>query len=82
MGEVGCAWIVADGCRPDPDELISYCAERLARFKVPSTVYFIEESQIPTTATGRVQKFALVELAVARAAASDGTKAHISIGGS
>jgi fatty-acyl-CoA synthase len=66
MGEVGCAWIVADpAARPDPAELIAYCASRLARFKVPAVVLFTESHELPVTVTGRVQKFRLAERAVA-----------------
>jgi len=66
MGEVGCAWVVpAEPASPDPAELISYCADRLARFKVPAVVLFTEPDALPVTVTGRVQKFRLVEQAVA-----------------
>jgi len=65
MGEVGCAWIVpaSDAARPDPEALIAHCRERLARFKVPTTVLFLAASEVPLTATGRVRKFQLVERA-------------------
>lgn len=64
MGEVGCAWIVAaTEDRPDPAELIAYCKERLARFKVPASVLFVEATDVPTTVTGRVQKFQLAQRA-------------------
>jgi fatty-acyl-CoA synthase len=66
MGEVGCAWIIAEGAaRPDPADLIAYCASRLARFKVPAVVLFTESHELPVTVTGRVQKFRLAERAVA-----------------
>ncbi|MBT2235504.1 hypothetical protein KLK06_57715 [Nonomuraea sp. NEAU-A123] len=65
MGEVGCAWIVAASAEPpDPEELIAHCKQRLARFKVPASVLFTEAGQVPTTVTGRVQKFQLSERAV------------------
>jgi fatty-acyl-CoA synthase len=65
MGEVGCAWIVAAGPdSPEPTELISHCADRLARFKVPAVVLFTEPDALPVTVTGRVQKFRLAERAV------------------
>lgn len=64
MGEVGCAWVVPAATRPSPEDLIAYCMNRLARFKVPAKVLFIEPEAIPTTATGRVQKFHLVERAI------------------
>jgi acyl-CoA synthetase (AMP-forming)/AMP-acid ligase II len=38
----------------DTSALISYCRERLAAFKVPTSVYVLEE--IPRTATGKVQR--------------------------
>ena len=67
MGEVGCACIIPeDGESIDPDTLIAYCKERLARFKVPKHVIIVEPSDLPTTATGRVQKFRLAALAVDR----------------
>jgi fatty-acyl-CoA synthase len=66
MGEVGCAWIVAESAaRPDPAELIAHCADRLARFKVPAVVLFTESHELPLTVTGRVQKFRLIERALA-----------------
>jgi fatty-acyl-CoA synthase len=66
MGEVGCAWIVAasEADPPDPEALIAHCRERLARFKVPRTILFLQASEVPLTATGRVRKFQLVERAV------------------
>jgi fatty-acyl-CoA synthase len=42
------------------DELIGACREKLARFKVPKEVRFITAAELPTTATGKVQKFRLV----------------------
>jgi fatty-acyl-CoA synthase len=63
MGEVGCAWVVAAPDRPGEEDLIAYCASRLARFKVPAVVLFTDAADLPVTATGRVQKFVLVERA-------------------
>jgi fatty-acyl-CoA synthase len=67
MGEVGCAWVVvAPGVATSEGELIEYCRERLARFKVPRYVIFTAAADLPVTATGRVQKFELVEMAKER----------------
>lgn len=64
MGEVGCAWIVPAGeTRPGEKELIAYCAEELARFKVPAHVLFTTADRLPLTASGKVQKFRLAERA-------------------
>ncbi len=64
MGEVGCAWVVSTPDRPSSEDLIAYCASRLARFKVPAAVLFAEAHELPTTVTGRVQKFLLTQRAV------------------
>jgi fatty-acyl-CoA synthase len=40
-------------------ELIAFCRERMAHFKAPKSVEFVET--LPKTATGKVQKFALRE---------------------
>jgi fatty-acyl-CoA synthase len=67
-GDVGCAWVVAHPDHvPTAEDLIAYCSSRLARFKVPAVVHFVEASELPRTVTGRVQKFHLVERAVALA---------------
>jgi fatty-acyl-CoA synthase len=63
-GEIGCAVIVrAVGAELDEDAVLAHCKARLARFKVPRRVVFLEPHQLPTTPTGKVQKFKLVEIA-------------------
>jgi fatty-acyl-CoA synthase len=63
-GEVGCAWVVRDdtaaGAALTADGLIGVCRDKVARFKVPKEIRFIAAAQLPTTATGKVQKFRLV----------------------
>lgn len=44
----------------DPDEVVAFLEERLAAFKVPRRIEVLEE--LPTTGSGRVQKFRLQEL--------------------
>jgi fatty-acyl-CoA synthase len=63
LGEVGCACVVVAAGVPAPpeEELIALCAEHLARFKVPRHVVYVRAEDLPRTATGRVQKFKLVE---------------------
>ncbi|MGD9763793.1 MAG: long-chain-fatty-acid--CoA ligase [Candidatus Binatia bacterium] len=41
------------------DEMLSFCREKLAHFKCPSSVDFV--SELPRTATGKLQKFKLRE---------------------
>jgi fatty-acyl-CoA synthase len=65
-GETPCAFIeVKQGHTVTADELRDYCREHLARFKVPKTFIFRE---IPKTSTGKIQKFALREMAKSKAA--------------
>lgn len=70
MGDVGCICVVpSNDVKPDPQALIDLCANGLARFKVPKHVVYLEASDIPLTATGKAQKFRLVELVKKRIAA-------------
>ena len=57
-GEVPCAFIeLRSQVQPPTEaELIAYCQARLARYKCPSRVIFME---LPKTATGKIQKFVL-----------------------
>ncbi|MYR07798.1 AMP-binding protein [Gordonia sp. SID5947] len=56
-GEVPIAYVtVRTGADLDPDELIEFVRDRLARFKVPKEVVFAE---LPKTSTGKIQKTVL-----------------------
>ncbi|MEC7974295.1 MAG: acyl-CoA synthetase, partial [Pseudomonadota bacterium] len=61
-GETPCAFVtlVSDAQPLDEQQVIDYCAENLARFKLPKAVVFME---LPKTSTGKVQKYALREIA-------------------
>lgn len=72
MGEVGVAYVVLrEQPATTPQELIAFCAERLARFKVPRHVLPIRAEDIPATPSGRARKFLLVQMAT-RALGLDG----------
>jgi fatty-acyl-CoA synthase len=59
-GEVPKALVVLKpGQRASAQELITFCRDRMAHFKAPKSVEFFTE--LPKTATGKVQKFALRE---------------------
>ena len=56
-GETPCAFIgLKRGQSLTEQEIIQYCREHMAGFKVPKTIVF---SELPKTSTGKVQKFAL-----------------------
>ncbi len=60
-GETPCAFVtLRPGVDATPDDIIAFCRERMARFKVPKTVVF---GPLPKTSTGKMQKFVLREQA-------------------
>ena len=64
-GECGCAWVVcAEGRSISSEEVISFLSVRVARYKLPRDVWFIEPDQLPKTGTGKVQKNVLRDMAV------------------
>lgn len=61
-GEIGCVVVVpAPAATLTEDDVIGRCRARLARFKVPKRVVFYRAEDLPTTPTGKVQKFKLAQ---------------------
>ena len=57
-GEAPHAFVVLKpGATAEPDDLRQFTRERLAHFKTPHSVQFVDE--LPKTATGKIQKFVL-----------------------
>ena len=55
-GEVLCAWIKKRaGTTVDEESIRSFCKERIAHYKVPRYVMFVED--FPMTVTGKAQKY-------------------------
>ena len=62
-GETPCAFIeLRPGASATAEELIDWCRQHMARFKVPRHIVFAE---VPKTSTGKIQKFRLREMAKA-----------------
>jgi len=62
-GEQVMAWIQLHvGSKIDADEIKDYCRERLAHFKIPKHIWFVDE--LPMTATGKLQKFRMRAMAL------------------
>jgi len=60
MGEVGMAFLIPrEGHTPDPQEVVDFCARRIAAFKVPR--YVVVDHEFPMTSSGKVQKYKLAE---------------------
>ena len=57
--EVACAIVLRDGWEATADEIQTFAAEKLIKFKVPSQVVFLDE--IPKGATGKLQRIGLAE---------------------
>jgi len=56
-GEVPCAFVdLKTGKKPDEQQLIEFCTQRMARFKKPKKIIF---GPLPKTATGKIQKHEL-----------------------
>jgi len=61
LGETPCAFVtLKDGAAATEADILAFCREHLAGFKVPKTVVF---GPLPKTATGKIQKFVLRERA-------------------
>jgi HIP---CoA ligase len=60
LGEVGKAFVVArPGATVEPDQILEFCKERMANYKVPRSVEVVDA--LPRNASGKVLKFALRE---------------------
>jgi len=60
-GETPCAFVqLKPGAQATEEEIIAHCRSTLARFKIPKKVVF---GSLPTTATGKIQKYVLRERA-------------------
>jgi fatty-acyl-CoA synthase len=56
-GEVPCAFIeLREGAECSEEEIVEYCRQHMARYKVPKRVVF---GTLPKTSTGKIQKFML-----------------------
>ena len=63
LSEVACACVIRkDGHQVSNEEIMDYCRGKLASFKLPRYVLFMED--YPMTPSGKVQKFKLREQAV------------------
>ncbi len=59
--EVGAFIIRNPGSELTPEDILDYCRGKISRFKIPKYVMFVDE--FPLTASGKIQKFKLREMA-------------------
>jgi fatty-acyl-CoA synthase len=77
-GEEVCAWVkLRAGAAMSEAQLREFCRERIAHYKVPRYVRFVEE--FPMTVTGKIQKF-MIRDAMTREIASTSQPMHRSQG--
>lgn len=70
LGEVAVAFVEpVAGTDVSAADILAYCRERLASFKVPRDVIFVDTW--PITPTGKVQRFRLREMAVSNASTKE-----------
>lgn len=70
-GEAGAAWVVLKSSSGTTvDELRSHCRESLARYKVPRDIHLVQETELPLTGVGKLDRLQLVKRAVALSAGS------------
>lgn len=73
LGETLCAWIrLKAGHAATAEEIGQFCCGRIAHFKIPQHIRFVDS--FPTTVTGKVQKFKIRELEIARLGLSGAAK--------
>ena len=62
-GENVCAWIkLKEGESADEDDIRAFCQDKLAHFKVPRYIRFVDA--FPQTVTGKIQKFKIREMMI------------------
>jgi len=63
LTEVGMAFVeLKEGMSSTEEEILSYCKGKIANFKIPRYVAFVQE--FPMTGSGKIQKFKLKEKAM------------------
>jgi fatty-acyl-CoA synthase len=63
-GEIVCAWVVLKpGASLDETELRDFCRDKIAHFKIPALIRFVDA--FPMTVTGKIQKFRMRETEIA-----------------
>ena len=62
--QVAAAIRLKPNARPNPDGIRQFCVDRMAKFKAPEFIEFVDS--FPTTPSGKVQKYKLAESWLAR----------------
>jgi fatty-acyl-CoA synthase len=60
--QVGAFIILQEGAKMDAVDVQDFCRGKIARYKIPKYVFFVDE--FPLTGSGKIQKFKLKELSL------------------
>ena len=60
--EVGAFIILKEGAKLEPEDVRDFCKGRIARYKIPKYVFFVDS--FPLTGSGKIQKYKLKELSL------------------
>ena len=60
--EVGAFIKIKAGFEITEEDVIDFCRGKIARFKIPKYIFFVHE--FPMTASGKIQKYKLREMAL------------------
>ena len=59
---IGAFIILEEGAKMTPEDVQLFCRGKIARYKIPKYVFFIDE--FPLTGSGKIQKFKLKEMSL------------------
>ncbi len=60
LGEVGAAFVeLKERQEASPEEIIEFCKDKIANYKIPRYILFMREEDWPLTPSGKIQKFKL-----------------------
>ena len=59
---VGAFILLNEGCSLEESDVRDFCKDRIARYKIPKYIFFVDE--FPLTGSGKIQKYKLKELSV------------------
>ena len=72
-GEELCAWVILnDGAQADEQQIKDYCQGRIAHYKIPRYVMFVDGW--PMTVSGKVQKYKMRETSIEQLGLQDAAK--------
>lgn len=73
LGETVCVWIrLKAGENAREDEIRDFCRGKIAHFKIPQYIRFVQE--FPMTVTGKIQKYRMRELEIAERGLHDAAR--------